>query len=103
MKRVLASAPMAALVFVVAVALAAVAVRHGLIGDDALRLWAGASTAADGQVPMGRIVAAYPTLPFLTSTLMAWLTPPGTPARLFVSIHSAKSSCRSASPLSRRS
>jgi hypothetical protein len=84
MKRVVASAPMAALVFVAALVLAAVAVRHGLIGDDALRLWAGASTAADGQVPIGRIVAAYPTLPFLTSTLVAWLTPPGTPAPALV-------------------
>jgi len=65
-------------------ALAAIAVRGGLIGDDALRLWAGASTAADGQVAMGRIVAAYPTLPFLTSTLVAWLTPAGTPAPALV-------------------
>jgi hypothetical protein len=84
MKGTLAAAPVAALVFVVILALAAIAVRSGLIGDDALRLWAGASTAADGQVPIGRIVAAYPTLPFLASTLVAWLTPAGTPSPALV-------------------
>ena len=84
MRRTLATAPIAGLVFVVVLTLAAIAVRNGLIGDDALRLWAGASTAADGQEPMGRIVAAYPTLPFLTSTLVAWLTPADTPAPALV-------------------
>jgi hypothetical protein len=59
-------------------------VRNGLVADDTLRLWAGASTAADGQVPIGRIVAAYPTLPFLATTLVAWLAPAGTPAPALV-------------------
>jgi hypothetical protein len=68
----------------VVLVLAAIAVRSGLIGDDALRLWAGASTAADGQVPIGRIVAAYPTLPFLSSTLVAWLAPASAPAPALV-------------------
>jgi membrane protein XagC len=77
---VLAAAPTAALAFVTILALAALAVRYGLISDDALRLWAGASTAADGEVPIGRIVAAYPTLPFLSTTLVAWLAPAGAPA-----------------------
>ncbi len=76
----LAAAPVAALAFVAILALAAIAVANGLVADDALRLWAGASTAADGQVPIGRIVAAYPTLPFLATTLVAWLAPAGTPA-----------------------
>jgi hypothetical protein len=76
----LASAPIAALAFVTMLVLAAFAVKHGLIGDDALRLWAGASTAADGEVPIGRIVAAYPTLPFLTTTFLAWLSPADAPA-----------------------
>ncbi|HEY1979599.1 MAG TPA: hypothetical protein VGH13_05900, partial [Xanthobacteraceae bacterium] len=57
---------------------------HGLLTDDALRLWAGASTAADGQVPIGRIVAAYPTLSFLSTTLVAWLAPATTPAPALV-------------------
>ncbi len=75
-----AAAPIAALAFVTLLVLAAIAVRHGLIGDDALRLWAGASTAADGEVPIGRVVAAYPTLPFMSTTLVAWLLPAGAPA-----------------------
>jgi len=76
----LAAAPVAAFIFVAMLALAAFAVRQGLIADDALRLWAGASTAADGEVPIGRIVAAYPTLPFMSTTLLAWLSPADTPA-----------------------
>ena len=79
-RRALAAAPIAALAFVAILALAAMAVGHGLLSDDALRLWAGASIAADGQVSLGRIVAAYPTLPFLTTTLVAWLAPADTPA-----------------------
>ena len=84
MNRALTVAPIATFAFVAILALSAVAVRNGLIADDALRLWAGASTAADGQVPIGRIVAAYPTLPFLTTTLVAWLAPGGTPAPALV-------------------
>jgi hypothetical protein len=80
----LAAAPVGLLAFVAILALAAIAVRHGLIADDALRLWAGASTAADGEVPIGRIVAAYPTLPFLVTTLVAWLAPATTPAPALV-------------------
>ncbi len=80
MTRTLAATPIASLAFASILVLSALAVSHGLITDDALRLWAGASTAADGQVPFGRIVAAYPTLPFLTTTLVAWLAPAGTPA-----------------------
>jgi hypothetical protein len=82
--RTLAAAPIASLSFAIIVALAATGVRNGLVTDDALRLWAGASTAADGAVPVGRMVAAYPTLPFLSSTLVAWLTPAGTPAPALV-------------------
>src|SRR5580698_871945 len=80
MSRALAGAPVASLAFVAPLALAAIAVSSGLVADDMLRLWAGASTAADGQVPVGRIVAGYPTLPFLATTLVAWLAPAGTPA-----------------------
>src|SRR6202167_2710223 len=82
--RVLSAAPIGLGTFVVILLLAAFAVRLGLVADDTLRLWAGASTAADGQVPIGRIVAAYPTLPFLSATLVAWLTPPDTPAPALV-------------------
>jgi hypothetical protein len=78
--RTLVATPVAALAFATMLMLAAVSVRNGIVADDTLRLWAGASTAADGQVPIGKIVAAYPTLPFLTTTLVAWLSPVGTPA-----------------------
>ena len=84
MARGLAAAPIAALAFVSILALAAIAVANGLLSDDALRLWAGASTAADGQVPLGRIVAAYPTLPFLATALVAWVTPSDTPVPALV-------------------
>lgn len=84
MSRALGAAPIAAFVFVVTLVLTALAVQSGVIGDDGLRLWAGASTAADGQLPIGRIVAAYPTLPFVTSALVAWLAPVGTPAPALV-------------------
>ena len=84
MTRALAAAPIASFAFASILALAAVAVSKGLIADDALRLWAGASTAADGQVPIGRIVAGYPTLPFLASTLVAWLAPADAPVPALV-------------------
>ena len=41
--------------------------RAGLVPDDAVTLWAGAITAGDGEMPIGRIVAAYPTIPFLAT------------------------------------
>ena len=82
--RALAAAPIASFAFASILALAAVAVGKGLIADDALRLWAGASTAADGQVPIGRIVAGYPTLPFFATTLVARLAPADAPAPALV-------------------
>jgi membrane protein XagC len=80
----LAAAPIASLAFVGILVLTAIAVRDGLLGNDMLRLWEGAATAADGEVPFGRVVAAYPTLPFLATTLLAWAFP-GTPAPALVS------------------
>lgn len=52
----------------------------GLIPDDAVTLWANAITAGDGEMPIGRIVAAYPTVPFLATSLLEFITPLGTPA-----------------------
>ena len=43
MNRTLTMTPVALFAFVAILMLSAVAVRHGLIADDALRLWAGAS------------------------------------------------------------
>lgn len=82
--RMQVGAPIALLTFVAALTLTAAAVRHGLVADDMLRLWAGASAAADGQVAIGRIVAGYPTLPFLTTTLVAWIVPAGAPGPVLV-------------------
>jgi membrane protein XagC len=55
------------------------ATNAGLVPDDAVMLWAGAMTAGDGQMPIGRIVAAYPTVPFLATALLEFVTPAGTP------------------------
>jgi hypothetical protein len=78
--RLLASAPIALFVFVCILTIAAAAVRTGLVADDAVMLWAGAITAGDGGMSIGRIVAAYPTIPFMASTLIELAAPSGTPA-----------------------
>ena len=73
--------PIAAFAFVAVLVLAALAVRNGL-RPRRLRAAVGGRDAAagDGEISIGRIVAAYPTMPFLTTTLVAWLAPAGTPA-----------------------
>jgi hypothetical protein len=65
--------------FVAVIVLSKVAATAGLISDDAVTLWASAITAGDSEMPIGRIVAAYPTIPFLATTLLEFVTPPGTP------------------------
>ncbi|MGJ4892397.1 hypothetical protein ACQR1Y_29665 [Bradyrhizobium sp. HKCCYLRH3099] len=55
------------------------AVTAGLVPNDAVTLWASAMTAGEGQMPIGRILAAYPTIPFLATTLLQVVTPAGTP------------------------
>lgn len=79
MNRALAASPIGLFIFVTALALAAFAARRGLVPDDAMTLWAGAIGASGGDVPLGRIVASYPTLPFLATTFLEWTTPAGTP------------------------
>ena len=44
-----------------------------------MTLWAGAITAGGGQMPIGRMLAAYPTIPFLATTLLQFSMPAGTP------------------------
>ena len=66
-------------VFVAVIVLSKVAATAGLISDDAVTLWASAITAGDGEMPIGRIVAAYPTIPFLATALLEFVTPPGAP------------------------
>jgi membrane protein XagC len=55
------------------------ATTAGLVPDDAVTLWASAITAGDGQMPIGRILAAYPTIPFLATALLESVAPAGTP------------------------
>jgi hypothetical protein len=66
-------------VFLVALALAAMALRAGAIAEDSVTLWAGAIAAGDGTMPIGRILAAYPTVPFLATSLLQAGAPQGTP------------------------
>lgn len=61
------------------------AVGAGLVPDDAVTLWASAITAGEGEMSIGRIVAAYPTVPFLTTTLLEFVMPVGTPTPVLLS------------------
>jgi len=84
MTRALSAAPLALFAYAVALVLAAATVRTGFVSDDAMRLWAGAITAGEGDVAIGRIVAAYPTFPFWAAALTAFVAPVGTPAPALV-------------------
>lgn len=79
MKRVLLAAPIALVVVIVVLVLARLAVRSDLMPNDSVMLWASAIAAGDGEVPIGRILAGYPTIPFLTTTLFELAAPAGTP------------------------
>jgi hypothetical protein len=85
MIRALAAAPMAGFAFITALMLMTLAVQHGFVSDDAVRLWAGAAAAGDGNVSIGHIVATYPSLPFLPTVLIALVAPDGAPAPALVS------------------
>jgi hypothetical protein len=80
MIRALAVSPIGLLAFMAALALTAYAVSKGIVADDAVTLWAGAISAGGGDVPIGRIIASYPTLPFFITTLLEFIAPAGTPA-----------------------
>lgn len=79
MMRVLAATPVAVFSFVAVLALTSMAISSGVIPNDTLALWAGAIIAGDGQQPIGRIVAAYPTLPFMATSALESIVPAGTP------------------------
>ncbi len=79
MSRVLAASPIGIASFIAVLALASLAVKGGLVPGDTLSLWAGSIIAGDGQQSLGRIVAAYPTLPFMATSALAFLAPAGTP------------------------
>jgi membrane protein XagC len=82
MTRIVRFLPIASVMlvaFVAVLVLSKVAATAGLVPDDAVTLWANAIAAGDSEMPIGRIVAAYPTIPFLATTLLEFVTPPGTP------------------------
>ncbi len=71
-------------VFGLAIMMSRLATKAGLVSDDAVTLWVGAITAGDGQMPIGRLIAAYPTIPFLTTSFLEFITPRGTPTPVFL-------------------
>jgi hypothetical protein len=77
--RLLAAALIGGIAFIAVLALAAFALRTGFIPDDSVRLWVGAMAAGEGEVSIGRIVSAYPSIPFLATALLEFVTPGGTP------------------------
>jgi hypothetical protein len=77
--RIARALPVALLVFAAVLVLSSAAMRAGVLFDDAVTLWAGVITAGDGEISLGRIVAAYPTIPFLATTLVQFLAPAATP------------------------
>ncbi len=82
MTRIVRMIPVAlvmSVAFVAVFVLSRITATAGLISDDAVTLWANAITAGDSEMPIGRIVAAYPTIPFLATTLLEFVTPLGTP------------------------
>lgn len=66
--------------FAAVLILSGIAATAGLVSDDAVTLWASAIAASDSEMPIGRMVAAYPTIPFLATALVEFLTPRGLPA-----------------------
>ena len=80
MNRIIAASPFVVFSFVGVLALGSLAISSGLIPNDTLSLWAGAIIAGDGQQTIGRIVAAYPTLPFLATSALEYFAPVGTPS-----------------------
>lgn len=79
MNRAFAASPIAIVSFIAALALTSLAINGGLIPPDTLSLWAGAIIAGDGQQSIGRIVAAYPTIPFVATSALEFIAPAGTP------------------------
>ncbi len=79
MIRVWPVVSIALLAFAVVLMLSLFIAGIGFVQDDAVTLWASAIAAGDGDMSIGRIVAAYPTIPFLATALLEFVTPTGTP------------------------
>jgi hypothetical protein len=80
LSNALRAAPVAAFAALAALAMASVAVWAGLVPNDTITLWAGALIAGDGGLSLGRIVAAYPTLPFIATVATEFVVPAGAPS-----------------------
>lgn len=85
MTRAIAAMPIAMLAFVCTLALAASAIGTGLVSEDSIGLWAAAVMAGNGDLSIGAVVAAYPSVPFLVTTLLELVTPSGTPTPALLS------------------
>jgi hypothetical protein len=79
MIRVLPRAFVMLVAFAAAIVISRLATKAGLLSDDAVTLWVSAIMAGDGEMPIGRILAAYPTIPFLATSALEFITPLGTP------------------------
>ena len=79
MTRAIDATPIGVFGFAVVLMLASLTISAGLIPNDTMSLWAGAIIAGDGKISLGRIVAAYPTLPFLATATLELVTPRGAP------------------------
>jgi membrane protein XagC len=84
MTRALDATPVALAGFVAALMLASLTIGAGLIPNDTISLWAGAIVAGDGKLSIGHVVAAYPTLPFLASATLEWITHGVAPAPMLL-------------------
>lgn len=80
MTRYIDAMPIAFFGFVAVLTLASLSISGGLIPNDTVSLWSGAIIAGDGEQPLGRIVAAYPTIPFMATAAFEALAPAGAPA-----------------------
>ena len=79
MRRPWSAAAMMLIVYAAVFAVSRSAATAGLVPSDAVTLWANAMIAGEGQMPIGRMLAAYPTIPFLATTLLDAVTPSGVP------------------------
>lgn len=77
MRRALPVLSIALPTFVTVLLMAKMAATAGLVPEDAITLWSNAITASDSQMPIGRVLAAYPTIPFLATTLLESVSPIG--------------------------
>jgi hypothetical protein len=77
--RILPKALVMLITFAAAIVISRLATKVGLVSDDAITLWVSAIMAGNGEMQIGHIIAAYPTIPFLATSALEFVTPLGTP------------------------